>query len=511
MTIVLPPEGSRVRASARPNEVTSLIALPGGVPGVPSAESFQGFRCRPEDLRRVFSRRFRYDRDATELMPMVQHLGERAAGSFSNLLQLRAQACGDGPVRPGTIWAMRDMFLDVANRHLQSLYRAHLRAFPPALGAPHQDKIAALASLRDAAHAIVADFDWRWLAEWLCLDRIGGSAEDCLLRLSNFAFQIQQVIFRFTHHCNIECRHCYNSSGPHAKARRIELDAMLGVIAQMPEANIPALNISGGEPFLYPDDLIALIAAGRAARLKAISVFTNGFWATTPEKTRAMLARLVAAGFMQSAGDYMKVSTGVYHQEFIEFDRIAMLARCFYETFGRRVRIDWELPPGKRGLATPLRQELAAAGLDHCAFISFREARPLGRGRDLEGAVLEPVDGPCRLIDQIVFEPDGSARPCGGFNDDNQGVMIGRLQTHRLRDLVKLMQNDPVLQFLASNPMNGIFKHIAIKKNEAGYAGTCNLCQHALGDLVDKEQLQARLFEQQEFYPFWFTRPAAIQ
>jgi hypothetical protein len=69
------------------------------------------------------------------------------------------------------------------------------------------------------------------------------------------------------------------------------------------------------------------------------------------------------------------------------------------------------------------------------------------------------------------------------------------------------MQNDPVLQFLARNPMSAIFEHVAVKMNEAGYSGQCSLCQHAVGGLADKEDLQARLFGRQEFYPFWFTPP----
>jgi hypothetical protein len=141
--------------------------------------------------------------------------------------------------------------------------------------------------------------------------------------------------------------------------------------------------------------------------------------------------------------------------------------------------------------------------------LSFRESVPLGRGRDLQGALLRQIDAPCRSIDEIAFDPDGSARPCCGFNNANQGIRIGRLGAHRLRELVKRMQNDPILQFLANKPMSAIFDHVAVEKNAAGYAGICSLCQHALGGLADKEELQARLFDQQEFYPFWFGLPAA--
>jgi hypothetical protein len=123
----------------------------------------------------------------------------------------------------------------------------------------------------------------------------------------------------------------------------------------------------------------------------------------------------------------------------------------------------------------------------------------------LDGITLHSIDTPCNAIDQIVFDPDGRVRPCCGFNNENYGIVIGQLKTHQLKDLVKQMQNDPVLQFLARNPMSAIFEHVATPKNADGYSGACHLCQDAIGDLTNKETLQAELFANQEFYPFRFT------
>jgi hypothetical protein len=212
---------------------------------------------------------------------------------------------------------------------------------------------------------------------------------------------------------------------------------------------------------------------------------------------------------MHGRRDHLKVSTGVYHQEFIKLDRIALLGRCFHETFGRRLVVDFELPPGTREPSDEVRRSLNADGLGRCITVSFREAQPLGRGRSLSGAVLRRIDSPCRSIDQLSFDPDGSVRPCCGLNNENLGVKIGKMKDHGLRDLVKRMQNDPILQSLAYRPMSTIFDHVQIKQNTVGYAGQCDLCQHALGQLADREELQAALFDRQEFYPFWFS-PASV-
>lgn len=470
---------------------------------------FSHYRFSKVDFVRI--RRIAGGRSAAadELLRVIEQLNGRAPGAFANIAELYASLgnrTGSGP-SPRAVALLRDFFLAGVNRRLQQeIYHKHFLAHPLPAGINHDQKIASLEATRAAAQALVDSCDWHWLAAWLQLERLGEDASSCVRRLSNFAFRIQQVNFRFTYHCNIKCRHCYNSSGPDLKALRIPLEPMLTIVSQMPDAGIGHLNLTGGEPFLYPGHLTSLIAAGRAAGLRGISIYTNGYWASTGERAQRMLDRLSAAGFMLGPEDHIKVSTGVYHQEFVEFERVLTLARAYYASFGRRLRVDCERAPGGGADFTEqIRQLVHDSGLDEQMDLTFRNVSPLGRGKDLEGMAFHPIDTPCRSIDQIVFDPDGSARPCCGFNNENNGVVIGQLRTHGLRELVKRMQNDPVLQFLARNPLSAIFEHVAKSKSADGYSGDCHLCQEALGDLTNKEPLQAALFDSQQFYPFWFT------
>ena len=226
--------------------------------------AFRDYCCQAAHLKEILPRLAASGPMAAEFMLMVHVLGRRSAGNFADIVDLKTQAGGRGRAEPtaSTIWAMRDIFIAIVNRRLQRLYRGYFTDSPALLGMRQEEKIALLGNVRERVQSIVASFDWRWLADWLRLDLVGESAESCLDRLSNFAFPVKRVTFRFTYHCNISCRHCYNSSGPHEKAQRIERDAMRAIIAQMPGAGIPALNLTDGEPFLYPDDLMELIAAG---------------------------------------------------------------------------------------------------------------------------------------------------------------------------------------------------------------------------------------------------------
>ncbi len=444
-----------------------------------------------------------------ELLPAIQCLGRRPAGSFRNLSELYTSLVPPTAAGPSTqaIGVLRNFFLDVVDRRLQSLYRQYFAAHPPPARALHDQKVAALEAVRADAQDIVGSYDWHWLADWLELERIGETAGSCVRRLSNLAFDVNRVNFRFTYHCNIACRHCYNSSGPHLKAQRIRLEPMLAIVAQMPGVGIGHLNLTGGEPFLYPDHLTALIAAGRAAGLHGISINTNGYWAVNAEHARRTLERLSAAGFMQGPADHLQVSAGVYHQEFVEFACVLTLARSYHAMFGKPLVVDFERAPAGADVTERVRQEVRDAGLADRIDLHFRHVAPLGRGKELDGIAMRPIRTSCDSIDQIAFDPDGAVRPCCGLNNENHGVIVGKLKDHSLMDLVKHMQNDPILQFLAGNSMDKIFDYLDKPKNPNGYSATCHLCQDALGDLHDKEQLHGKLFSCQKFYPFWFRLP----
>jgi organic radical activating enzyme len=457
-----------------------------------------------------FVHRHRDKVSPAELLPIIEVLNSRTIGAFETLGSLHAYCHGGNSApSPGCIKAMRNLVLESVDRRLQKLYRDHLRACPPAPETPHEQKIASLEATRNEVLWVLNTYDWYWLADWLELSRIGESAASCVQRLANFAFPIKRVNFRFTYHCNIACRHCYNDSGPHRKADRLALETMLAIVAEMPEVGIKRLNLSGGEPFLYQDDLIALVAAGRAAGLERITIYTNGFWASTDERAMRVLNRLSASGFMRSPRDHIKVSGGVYHQEFIAFERILTLARNYFARFGRRLEVDFELPPQRGKVADEVRARFSAAGLTEQVTLSFRHIVSLGRGENVEGMPIRLTDSPpCAIMNEIAFDPDGSARPCCSGNGEHHGIVIGRLEQHRLKTLAKRMQNDPILQFIATHSMSKIFDFIPTATKKDGYSGRCDLCMDALGGVTDKEPLQAALFDRQKFYPFWFRLSA---
>ncbi len=104
------------------------------------------------------------------------------------------------------------------------------------------------------------------------------------------------VIWNLVRRCNLNCRHCYSTSADTDFKGELTTAEALAVLAQLKQARVPALILSGGEPLLRPD-LYQL--AGRARALGFhLSLSSNG---TLLDGAHA--ARLAGAGF-----DYVGVS-----------------------------------------------------------------------------------------------------------------------------------------------------------------------------------------------------------
>src|SRR3981081_785766 len=78
--------------------------------------------------------------------------------------------------------------------------------------------------------------------------------------------------------CNIECRHCGVESTPRIKEKMPFKEAQRLIIEASAIQDFGKVTFTGGEPFMYPDELEQLIALCRGLGLET-RVVTNGFWA----------------------------------------------------------------------------------------------------------------------------------------------------------------------------------------------------------------------------------------
>lgn len=403
------------------------------------------------------------------------------------------------------------LMLTEMNRRQQLLYQSYLVAHPFPEGAVEGERLAHFQPLEQAARHLVASAEPARLLAWLGMPRDQASFDSFAMALNKYFFDPYRINFRFTYHCNIQCAHCYNFSGPDMKGQRIDTEAMLRIVREMPETGMRNMNLTGGEPFMYMDTVLALVSEARKIGVPVISTYTNGFFARTEENARKVLGKLKDAGFMNGLGradDHIKVSAGVFHQEFLPFEIIINLIRVYREVFAKNIVIDYEVlednPDGQREIEALLRDK----GVRDLVDIRFRGVAPVGRGAQFEAELThKPTEEflACTFIDEIVFDPDGSVRPCCGMNFDNDGIVIGDVHENGLKNLLVGLENNAILQYIGANPIGRIFDHLDKDPAEQGYANICNVCGDAVGSMTDTQNLKRRLAAYQDYFPFWFT------
>ena len=412
------------------------------------------------------------------------------------------------------------LFVITLNGRLQLLYQLYLAGRPFPVDATEDQRLAHLQPLEALAYRLVLESEPEAWLRWLDDGRSNRGLGDVFMALNKFYFDPYRVNFRFTHHCNIQCAHCYNFSGPDKKAERIDTQHMERILAELPRAGIRNMNLTGGEPFMYLDTVLKLIRQAREVGVTTISIYTNGFFGNSEDNCRKVLGRLKEAGFMDARGrggpreegDHLKVSAGVYHQEFLSFDVVINLIRVYHEVFGRKIKVDYEILETRPELQDEIRRRLQEAGVADLVEIIFRGITPLGRGAQfdpkLKHHAAEDFDL-CPYIDEIVFDPDGSVLPCCGMNFGNHGIAIGDIRHDGLPELLTRLENSPILQFIYNNPIGRIFDYLDKTPAPEGYVEICNVCQHALGDMKETEDLKRRLAPLQDHFPFWFTAEGA--
>ena len=448
--------------------------------------------------------------DHSQILALAEFLGRRFDASMAALMlrtlnRLKGRSLAE---LTDVSWKVADGLMEFlvsrVDLRLQQRYREHFRTHPPRPGMRHAERIAALAPLEAEIREIVATVDWREMAAWLGLEQ---GEQRCLSRLSTLGVPLTYVSLLTSYHCTASCNHCCNHSSPRRKDTRQPLSYMLAVIRQMPDFFIGRLAISGGEPFLYPEDVLAIVRTARAVGIPQIQITTNAYWAERPARARVMLERLKQAGWNAHGQDVMAASTGVAHREYVDVACLAHLAEAYQEVFGTPLKVRCELDATDEATNAPVRKRLDETNLNVLARVMFQPVVAAGRGKDFAFPPSPQVETNCRRLGVLTFSPGESVQPCCGFHDDAVGLQI-RTSSHPdpdLKMIVRTLQNDPIPQFLAAHPVKDLLAQAEIAPTPIDLSDRCAPCRRVLTGLEDREALQAKLFPTQRFYPFDFT------
>jgi MoaA/NifB/PqqE/SkfB family radical SAM enzyme len=292
-----------------------------------------------------------------------------------------------------------------------------------------------------------------------------------------------------TYWCNARCAFCYVYSAPDRGGRMSIADALkiwrsLDQLAAKHGKRM-RVHLSGGEPFGDWPHLLSLLRAARDAGLTPPEkIETNACWATSDGVTRARLEQLDALGM-----ELLVVSTDIYHQEFVPFERVKRCVEIARAVLGRgRVRVRWwdffkqpvethKLDQTARirayaGALARHKDRLTGRAADRLAELLPRYPAEHFRGQNCVREILRSR--------HVHIDPYGNVFP-GVCN----GIILGNALKQPPEELWESVaanwREHPVVSAVVSGSSHELMqraKLLGYRELEGGYANKCHLCHH---------------------------------
>jgi pyruvate-formate lyase-activating enzyme len=307
-------------------------------------------------------------------------------------------------------------------------------------------------------------------------------------------FRPNYLSFAGTYQCNLTCPHC---CVPIEWPDRLDIDVALRFLEDAHAYGIEILGFTGGEPFLYPEFVVALTRRAAQLGFRFDKIVTNGVWFESPEHLRKTLAALKDAGYTGKLG----LSVDKFHG--IKTRDVAGFCRAAAEVFQRDNVVslsyasrhpDQGLEP-IRHLAKELdavvewsdllrRYLLVAPALTMT--LNWNHLAPVERAEKLDGAwdgvwfEEDYCEGPGQAL---IVNPKGDVKPCCGFASDLDQLTIGNIHRDSVAQVVKNGREHPYVGKIFREGLTAIRDEILARDPEALPGKTsnhCYFCWHVL-------------------------------
>jgi hypothetical protein len=214
------------------------------------------------------------------------------------------------------------------------------------------------------------------------------------------AVRTRMLWLDLTRKCQLECAHCYNSSGPDGGHGDMTRADWLGVVGQAAEAGTELVQLIGGEPTLHPD---ALDIIEHALHLRlSVEVYSN-------------LVRISNAWWNLFQRDGVSVATSYYSHDPARHGQMTGRPASHRHTRTNIVTAVELGVPLRVGIITTdglgvgkTRSDLESLGVTR---IGVDHVRPFGRGSEGSAPDVSGLCGACG-DGRASIGPDGAVSPC---------------------------------------------------------------------------------------------------
>lgn len=300
-------------------------------------------------------------------------------------------------------------------------------------------------------------------------------------------FRPNYVSFAGTYQCNLACPHC---CVPIEWPDRLAIDVAVRFLEDAHANGVETVGFTGGEPFLYPEFVVALTARAAALGMRFDKVQTNGVWHRDAGHLEGVLTALRDAGYAGKLGVSVDKFHGKHTSEAAEFCRVAR------RVFGRDniVSLSYASRSPDKGLEPvhALAKELDAvvdwsAALhryllvspDFTMVVNWNHLAAVERAEDFKGSwdgswfEEDYCEGPGQAL---IVTPRGEVKPCCGFASDLDQLTIGNVHTDTVADVIRRAREHPYVGKVFREGLTAIRDEILARDPAALPGATTNHC-----------------------------------
>ncbi len=300
-------------------------------------------------------------------------------------------------------------------------------------------------------------------------------------------FHPNYLAFSGTYQCNLTCRHC---CVPIEWTDRLSIPVATRFLKDAAAWGIEVIGFTGGEPFLYPEFLLALTAEAAQQRLRFDKIMTNGVWFENEESLTSLLTKLREAGFTGKLG----LSVDKFHGRHTH--RLAVFCRTARSIFHRDniISISYASPSPRDGLArvqeladalgavidwSPLLQRFLMVSPEFTITLNWNHLAPVERAEKLGGSwggiwfEEDYCEGPGQAL---IVTPRGEVKPCCGFASDLDQLTIGNIYSDSLQQIIDRARRHPYVGRLFRDGLTAFRDEILARAPQALPGATSNHC-----------------------------------
>ncbi len=301
-------------------------------------------------------------------------------------------------------------------------------------------------------------------------------------------FRPNYLMLAPVYQCNLACPHC---CVPIEWTDRLPIPTAVRFLEQAHAAGIRMLGFTGGEPFLYPEFLVAVTRRAADLGFRFDKLMTNGVWHRDAAHLWAVLTDLRDAGFAGKVG----LSVDKFHG--MDVAKLAEFCRVTRAVFGRDtvLSLSYASRHPDKGLE-PVRRLADALGAvvewsdmlgkylvvsddltmtacwNHLAAVERAEGLP-GDPWDGEWFAEDYCEGPGQAL---VVNPRGEVKPCCGFASDLDQLTIGNVHTDTVEDVIAAGRRHPVVGTIFRDGLTAVRDEILGRDPNALPGATSNHC-----------------------------------